>query len=138
MAFAFGLIHGFGFSFALRESLQFAGSHLALSLVSFNIGVEIGQVLVLCLALPILSLVYRHIVSERAGVIIISAFVTHTAWHWLAARWTSLREYNVDWTLTGMLPLIRLGMAMAIGLGLAVVIGRLIRARGSRIPGDAV
>src|SRR5215470_11321578 len=28
VTFAFGLVHGFGFSFALRESLQFAGSHL--------------------------------------------------------------------------------------------------------------
>ena len=28
IAFAFGLVHGFGFSFALRETLQFAGSHL--------------------------------------------------------------------------------------------------------------
>ena len=47
IAFVFGLAHGFGFSFALRESLQFAGSHLVTSLVSFNIGVEIGQLLAL-------------------------------------------------------------------------------------------
>lgn len=138
LAFAFGLVHGFGFSFALRESLQFAGSHLALSLVSFNIGVEIGQVLLLCLAVPILSLVYRHVVAERVGVIIISAFVTHTAWHWLGERWTSLRQYHIEWTMAGMLPVIRLGMATAIAIGLWVIVGRLIRARGSRIAGDAV
>ena len=36
LAFGFGLIHGFGFSFALRETLQFAGSHLLTSLLSFN------------------------------------------------------------------------------------------------------
>ena len=36
IAFGFGLVHGFGFSFALRESMQFAGRHLAASLVSFN------------------------------------------------------------------------------------------------------
>jgi len=35
-------VHGFGFSFALRESLQFAGSHLLTSLLSFNVGVELG------------------------------------------------------------------------------------------------
>src|SRR5581483_11352514 len=39
IAFGFGLVHGFGFSFALRQTLQFAGSHLLLSLVSFNLGV---------------------------------------------------------------------------------------------------
>ena len=43
IAFGFGLVHGFGFSFALRESLQFAGSHLAASLFAFNAGVELGQ-----------------------------------------------------------------------------------------------
>src|SRR5215470_8493884 len=47
VAFGFGLVHGFGFSFALRETLQFAGSHLLTSLLSFNIGVELGQLLVL-------------------------------------------------------------------------------------------
>ncbi|NIR79871.1 MAG: HupE/UreJ family protein, partial [Gemmatimonadetes bacterium] len=43
VAFGFGLVHGFGFSFALSESLQFAGAHLLTSLVSFNVGVELGQ-----------------------------------------------------------------------------------------------
>src|SRR5207237_1962767 len=52
VAFGFGLVHGFGFSFALRESLQFAGSHLAKSLLSFHFGVELGQHLVLMLTVP--------------------------------------------------------------------------------------
>jgi hypothetical protein len=43
MAFVFGLVHGFGFSFVLRETLQFAGDHLLASLLAFNVGVEIGQ-----------------------------------------------------------------------------------------------
>src|SRR5439155_21215780 len=55
IAFGFGLVHGFGFAFALRQSLQFAGSHLATSLVSFNVGVEIGQLFVLAIALPVLA-----------------------------------------------------------------------------------
>ena len=47
IAFAFGIMHGFGFSFALRESLQFAGDHLMTALFGFNLGVEIGQIAVL-------------------------------------------------------------------------------------------
>ena len=43
VTFAFGLIHGFGFSFLLRERLQFAGDHLLASLLAFNVGVEFGQ-----------------------------------------------------------------------------------------------
>ena len=50
VAFGFGLVHGFGFSFALRETLQFAGSHLLTSLLAFNVGVELGQLLVLVAA----------------------------------------------------------------------------------------
>ena len=55
IAFGFGLVHGFGFSFALRETLQFAGSHLLTSLLAFNIGVELGQLLVLALLVPALE-----------------------------------------------------------------------------------
>jgi hypothetical protein len=129
LAFAFGLIHGFGFAFALGESLQFAGRHLSLALVSFNIGVELAQVAVLLIAVPLLSLLYRRVVAERIAVIVLSAFVTHTAWHWLGDRWAALREYQVDWSLVGMLPLIRLVMALAIGVALAVIVERLVRSR---------
>ena len=96
MAFAFGLVHGFGFSFALRDSLQFAGSHLVTSLLSFNIGVEIGQLTVLCLAVPMLHLLFQRVVSEKIGAIILSGFVAHTAWHWLSDRWVVFRRYRVD------------------------------------------
>jgi hypothetical protein len=97
IAFAFGLVHGFGFSFALRESLQFAGSHLAISLFTFNLGVEIGQILVLAVAVPLVSLAFRKLVPERTGIIILSAFVAHTAWHWMLDRGASLREYQFTW-----------------------------------------
>ncbi len=94
VAFGFGLVHGFGFSFALRESMQFAGSHLATSLVSFNIGVELGQLFVLALTVPALALLFRRVVDERMGTIILSAFVAHTAWHWMVDRFGVLREYQ--------------------------------------------
>lgn len=94
IAFGFGLVHGFAFSFALRESLQFAGSHLAISLFTFNLGVEIGQLLVLAVAIPLLSLAFTRVVAERLGVIILSALVAHTAWHWMIDRGATLSEYQ--------------------------------------------
>ncbi|MCZ2147624.1 MAG: HupE/UreJ family protein [Bryobacterales bacterium] len=97
MAFGFGLVHGFGFSFALKESLQFAGSHLLTSLVSFNIGVEIGQMLVLALCIPLLELLFRFAVAERMGSIILSALVAHTAWHWMTGRAGRLRRFSFEW-----------------------------------------
>ena len=94
IAFGFGLVHGFGFSFALRDSLQFAGAHLATSLVSFNIGVELGQLFVLAITVPLLALLFKHVVAERMGTIILSAFVAHTAWHWMLDRVAVLRQYE--------------------------------------------
>jgi hypothetical protein len=97
IAFAFGLVHGFGFSFALRQTLQFAGSHLLTSLLSFNIGVELGQVLVLVALIPALDLLFRYVVAERMGTIILSALVTHTAWHWMTERAAILRQFRFEW-----------------------------------------
>jgi hypothetical protein len=95
IAFAFGLVHGFGFSFALRETLQFAGSHLLTSLLAFNVGVEAGQLFVLALLVPALQLLFRYVVAERLGTIILSALIAHTAWHWSAERWEQLRQFDV-------------------------------------------
>ncbi|MBZ5636296.1 MAG: HupE/UreJ family protein [Acidobacteriia bacterium] len=95
VTFAFGLVHGFGFSFALRQTLQFAGSHLLTSLVSFNLGVELGQLLVLAISIPLLDLIFRYVVAERMGTIILSALVGHTAWHWMTDRWGNLRQFPV-------------------------------------------
>jgi hypothetical protein len=93
----FGLVHGFGFSFALRESLQFAGSHLLTSLLSFNVGVELGQLVVLAVLVPALELLFRYVVAERMGTIILSALVAHTGWHWMTERFERLRQYQFQW-----------------------------------------
>ncbi len=95
ITFGFGLVHGFGFSFALRETLQFAGSHLLTSLLAFNLGVELGQLLVLAIVVPMLALLFRYGVAERMGTIILSAFVAHTGWHWLTERGGQLLQFPV-------------------------------------------
>jgi len=97
IAFGFGLVHGFGFSFALRETLQFAGRHMLTSLLSFNIGVELGQLLVLLFMIPLLELAFKYVVVERMGTIILSAIVAHTAWHWMIDRWAVLSKYRFEW-----------------------------------------
>jgi hypothetical protein len=94
ITFAFGLVHGFGFSFALRQTLQFAGSHLLTSLLSFNIGVELGQILVLAVLIALLQVLFRFVVAERIGTIILSALVAHTGWHWMLERADRLRQFQ--------------------------------------------
>lgn len=93
ITFFFGLVHGFGFSFVLRNTLQFAGSHVLTSLLSFNVGVEIGQLFVLALFVPVLNLLFRYVVAQRLGTIILSALVAHQAWHWMEDRFDTLKQF---------------------------------------------
>jgi len=96
----FGLVHGFGFSYGLQEQLQFAGSHLLVSLFSFNVGIELGQILVLCAMIPALAFVRRYVLVGRVGTIILSAIVAHTGWHWMSERWDALTKVpwpSPDW-----------------------------------------
>ncbi len=93
ITFFFGLVHGFGFSFILRNTLQFAGSHILTSLLSFNLGVELGQLFVLALVVPLLNILFRYVVVERMGTIILSVIVAHTAWHWMIERFDVLRQF---------------------------------------------
>jgi HupE / UreJ protein len=82
----FGLVHGFGFSYGLQQNFQFAGTHLLVSLFAFNIGIELGQIMVLALMLPALAVVRRHVLPGRVGMIILSAIVADTGWHWMIDR----------------------------------------------------
>lgn len=96
LTFGFGLVHGFGFSFLLADTMQFAGTHLISSLLAFNVGVELGQLLVLIIAVPVLNLFFRWIKNERFGVILLSAFITHSAWHWMVERGSGLLQYDLQ------------------------------------------
>ncbi len=98
LALGFGLFHGFGFAFALGESLPFAGEHIPLALFSFNLGVEAGQVAVVLAALPLLSLAGRH---RRAVTAVLSLLAGHVAWGLAGDRLAALQ---VAWSLAGNRP----------------------------------
>ncbi|MBI4553935.1 MAG: HupE/UreJ family protein [Candidatus Latescibacteria bacterium] len=134
VTFGFGLVHGFGFSFALRDTLQFGGAHMLTALLSFNVGVELGQLLVLAFLVPALEGLYRFVVKERVGTIILSALVTHTGWHWMTGRAAVLRQYEFRWpsvdaallgSATGWL------MLILVGSGLSWWVGSKVRQRRS-------
>ena len=52
-----GLLHGFGFSFILQEILNIDSEYVWQSLLSFNIGVELGQLMIVVLVYPLLRLI---------------------------------------------------------------------------------
>lgn len=91
----FGLVHGFGFSYGLREDLQFAGTHLLTALFAFNVGIELGQLMMLALMLPALWAIRRFPLPGRVGTIVLAALVAHTGWHWMTERWEAFA--NSPW-----------------------------------------
>jgi len=95
LAFGFGLVHGFGFSFALTDTLQFAGDHVLASLAGFNLGIEFGQILLLVVTVPVLRLAGRWL-PPRGLAIALSVLVAHTAWHWLVERWEVFGAYSIS------------------------------------------
>jgi hypothetical protein len=121
----FGLIHGFGFSYGLQENLQFAGTHLLTSLFAFNIGVELGQLLVLAVMLPALLIVRRYVLTGRTGMIILSAIVAQIGWQWMVNRGDALMK--VRWpqpTLAGLAVLAVWIAGVLIGAGVITSIVR--------------
>lgn len=84
ITFGFGLIHGFGFASALKE-LIVGKSNLLLSVVSFNMGVEMGQLMLFFLMLPILYLLKKQI-GFRTVTVGASAVVFVTGFAWLIER----------------------------------------------------
>jgi hypothetical protein len=81
---AIGLLHGFGFSFVLHKLLQVDSPDIWHSLLAFNVGVEIGQLLLIIIAWPIFRFIART--SDRA---------------WTMGRWgiaTSCAAVALVWT----------------------------------------
>lgn len=120
MAFVFGLVHGFGFSSVLQEELQFAGGHLLTALAAFNVGVELAQVTVLLVAVPVLNWVFAKWIPERTGVIVASALIAHEAWHWMRDRSEALQGSTFAWPAFDIdfwLMAIRVAMILLVLLG---------------------
>ncbi len=72
--FAFGLLHGLGFA-AMLKNFELAKADLALALISFNIGVEIGQVLIIILVLLILAFAKHVNLNTKTYLIIPAAII---------------------------------------------------------------
>ena len=72
------------------------------------------------MAAPLLAIVFRFIVAERLGTIILSAFVAHTSWHWLSARYALLRQFRFQWPVVDAA---FLAMAMRWAMLIVILIG---------------
>ena len=87
IAFVFGLVHGFGFASVLRSlGLGANGQGIALPLFSFNLGVEIGQVSIAAVVLPVIWRLRKNPDFARRGGPIVSALVAAMGLYWLLER----------------------------------------------------
>jgi hydrogenase/urease accessory protein HupE len=92
VTFAFGLIHGFGFAGALKE-IGVPLNAVATALAAFNIGVEIGQIAIVSIVIPLLIAVDRLLAGAggepaRAVTLVyaLSALITVLGSYWFLTR----------------------------------------------------
>jgi hypothetical protein len=85
VAFGFGLVHGLGFANALTE-LGLPTNALAIALVSFNLGVEIGQLAIVCAVLPLAHLCRHSWLYPRVVLGAGSLCIVAIAFVWLIER----------------------------------------------------
>jgi hydrogenase/urease accessory protein HupE len=87
LTFAFGLIHGFGFASVLRElGVGSNGRGITVPLISFNLGVEAGQIGIAAIGLPIIWKLRAHPLFVRGGVPVCSAIVAGLGAYWFIKR----------------------------------------------------
>ncbi|MGZ6096834.1 MAG: HupE/UreJ family protein [Myxococcaceae bacterium] len=85
LTFCFGLVHGFGFANALRE-LELPRAALAAGLVSFNLGVETGQLLLVLATVPLLRALGRLSGAGRPGAPALSWSIAGLGLVWFGQR----------------------------------------------------
>jgi len=89
VAFCFGLVHGLGFASVLVD-LGLAGWDLALALVGFNGGVEIGQLAIVLVMIPMMYASRRTHAYRRFLLPIGAAMVACLAVYWIFMRWNDV------------------------------------------------
>jgi hypothetical protein len=87
VAFGFGLVHGLGFASVLAD-LGLHGTNLALSLFGFNLGVEMGQLLIVLAVLPLAFLLRDTVLYRHTFMPAGSAATVLLAGYWLVVRMT--------------------------------------------------
>jgi hydrogenase/urease accessory protein HupE len=85
ITFPFGLIHGFGFAGALQE-INLPHAQIPTALVTFNVGVEAGQLFAMSLVLPMVMLIRQKDWFEPQGVRVLSGAVALAGGIWFVMR----------------------------------------------------
>ena len=88
-----GIVLGYSSGAALQPSLQFAGDHPLTAATAYNSGVVLAAGAVFAVLTTALNASFGY-VSERAGIIVLSAIARHSSWHWLIDRGNQLWRFS--------------------------------------------
>ncbi|BFP39392.1 HupE/UreJ family protein [Flavobacteriaceae bacterium GF1] len=109
IAFIFGLFHGFGFASVLGD-LGFNGEHLVLSLLGFNIGVEIGQVVIIAAIFPFLFLIRKRKLYPKFLVFMSVLLIL------MSLNWILERGFEIDFGVDHFIRKVRFELARWFGI----------------------
>ncbi|WP_428036895.1 HupE/UreJ family protein [Amphritea sp.] len=87
-----GVIHGFGFSFVFNELAKEGSQTSAINLLSFNIGIEAGQLFIYSLAFVLTAMCKRYLTFERPLYVYVSVFTLMVSAYWIVTRSIPLLE----------------------------------------------
>jgi hypothetical protein len=130
----FGFVLGFEFAQLLAGRLQFAGEHSQVALWFFAFGIDLGALLALALTFVGLSLILRGARAGRIGIIVLSAIVAHTSWHWMIDRVGVL--WRMPWppmTMAGFYHLTQWIFAVLLAVGAFILAAQRLERRRSSI-----
>ena len=101
LAFGFGLIHGCGFATVLRDlGVGKEGAGVVMPLLSFNLGVELGQLAIAALVLPIVWALKKRPVYQPRFVPALSVLIIAAGAYWLVERLVQIGVVSYLFTLT--------------------------------------
>jgi hypothetical protein len=86
ITFAFGLLHGMGFASVFAD-LNAQSNNLVLSVVAFNIGVEVGQLAIVAVLLPLLLWLRHFAFYAKTLMPLLSSIIAIIAINWTIQRW---------------------------------------------------
>jgi hypothetical protein len=76
---------------------------------------------VLLVLVPVLDRLFRHVVPERLGIILLSAFVAHTGWHWMIERGEQVLQFPFPTLDAAFLASVMRGLMAALVLAAGVL-----------------
>ena len=121
-----GFCFACGVSFALRPELQFGGTHRALSIASFALGVNAALAVLILLLTLVLRMVLRPPIPARACTVFLAGLAAHTGWHRMLERSQWLSTEQMQWPVPSLN-----NVVIAVAACLAALLWYLARRRGA-------